>query len=464
MLTSTQPATSHIRVTHPIKKMRRYGIVSRILFILSIIDFALAAPVLVQGKRQARIDVVHRPKIMMTALSKRGWEPGELEKLVDDIFNTGIKPIDSSDGHAPPSSVPPGPDHGSTNVEQRPGPNPAPSTANPALLNELPSPSSVQGAWGDPLSEEGQWSFKGDDGSYGPPYHRPWSPEYSSDHELTEAHAQHLNPNPEPKDDSYTDWNYWTRPPLLKPLSPTPEEFSQAHENQVEHVQQPNPGSSADSDFDWNHWQNHEDPPPMGPGSSADSDFDWNHWQNHEDPPPPRPVSSKPPNPKPSKKLGLKLKKWANRWKILINKLRPRPSSSNPGPPNPLSPTEVDPGHGVNPTSLSASSPTKNNLDGGPLATPPSPDIGSPKDQEPEREMPPPIPESTNPELQPSSADAQLVDPQTQAANYAAKGKAKTPFSDSTFEVGSTSQSGSRPAGRSLEPGDRGELGGARHA
>lgn len=476
MLTlSTQPAKLHIRVAHP-TKMRRYDIVSGILLILSIIHFTLASPVLVKGKRQTRVDVLHRPKDVMTTLGKRGWEPGELEKLVEDFFNTGLKPIDSSDGHAPPSSMPPGP-HGSMNVEQGPGPNQAPSTANPALLNEPPSPSSVQGAWGDPLSEEGRWPYKGEDGFLY--YHTPGSSEYGSDHETTEAHAQQPNPNPEMAEDSYSDWNYWTRPPLLKPLWPSPEDFGQAYENQVDHVHQPNPGPSADSDFDRSHWVNHEDPASPGqnqaqhveqpnPGLSADPDFDWEHWANHEDPPPPRPVSSKPPNPKPLKKLGLKLKKWANRWKNLINLRRPRPGSSKPGPPIPPSNPRLTTTLDSDRDSMAAPqrppyplSPTENHSDGGSLATPPPPDVLSPKDQEPETEVPPPTPELTNPELQPSSADSQLVDPQAQAANYAAKGKAKVPFSDSTFEVGSTSQSGFKPAGRSLEPG---ELGGVHYA
>ncbi|KAN0123263.1 hypothetical protein V8E52_003216 [Russula decolorans] len=60
--------------------MRRYDIVSGILLILSIIDFALAAPVLVQEKRQASVDVVHIPKDVITVLGKRGSE--EVEKLM----------------------------------------------------------------------------------------------------------------------------------------------------------------------------------------------------------------------------------------------------------------------------------------------------------------------------------------------------------------------------------------------
>jgi hypothetical protein len=186
-------------VTLPTKKMRRYDIVSGILLILSIIDFALAAPVLVQEKRQASVDVLHTLKDVITVLGKRGdaW----LEKFVDDYFKgtkmensvvssdahsssgaassglassssaplgfehgstnvvqapapnthlldeyskTWTPPIlDSSDVHASSSSTPPGTDHGSTNVVQAPASNSAPSIANPNPLIESSGPSAT---------------------------------------------------------------------------------------------------------------------------------------------------------------------------------------------------------------------------------------------------------------------------------------------------------------------------------
>jgi hypothetical protein len=51
--------------------MRRYDIVYGILLIISIIDFAVAAPILVHEKRQARFDVVHIPRDAVTVLGKR---------------------------------------------------------------------------------------------------------------------------------------------------------------------------------------------------------------------------------------------------------------------------------------------------------------------------------------------------------------------------------------------------------
>ena len=130
--------------------MRRYDIVSGILLILSIIDFAFAAPVLLQEKHQARVDVVHIPKDVITVLGKR-MDEEEPEKLLEKYFKTGKEPVESSDTHASSSSAPPGPDHGSTNVVQAPASNPASSIANPDPL-VVPSGSSSSTA-----SSEGSW-------------------------------------------------------------------------------------------------------------------------------------------------------------------------------------------------------------------------------------------------------------------------------------------------------------------
>jgi hypothetical protein len=129
--------------------MRRYGIVSAILLILSIIDFALAAPILVQEKRQACVDVVHIPENVITVLGKRG-DDDDVLKLALEYLEAWGKPVDSSDAHASSSSAPPGFEHGSTNVVQAPAPNPVSSTANPDPLREPSGPSStagMQGSW-----------------------------------------------------------------------------------------------------------------------------------------------------------------------------------------------------------------------------------------------------------------------------------------------------------------------------
>src|SRR5712672_1697584 len=109
-------------------KMRRYDIISGILLILSIIDFALAAPVSVQEKRQETL------KDVTTVLGKRGDEV--LVDLGKEYFKTWEKPVASSSTHSSSSSVASGPDPGSTNAVQPPAPNAASSTANPDPLTD----------------------------------------------------------------------------------------------------------------------------------------------------------------------------------------------------------------------------------------------------------------------------------------------------------------------------------------
>jgi hypothetical protein len=52
--------------------MRQYNIISRILLILAVSTFALAAPVLVQEKCEACVDEVHIPGDVIAVL----WEAG----------------------------------------------------------------------------------------------------------------------------------------------------------------------------------------------------------------------------------------------------------------------------------------------------------------------------------------------------------------------------------------------------
>jgi hypothetical protein len=325
---TTQPATSSNPRNNPMK-MRRYDIVSGILLILSIIDFALAAPVPVQEKRQACVDVMHIPEGVTTVLGKRGAED-DLEHVVEEYFKT----VDSSDAHASSNSAP-GPDRGSTNVVQAPAPNPAPSTANPGLLMEPSSPmstaSSAKGVLGDSdaLSKSDDWwsqSYEGDGGLHDVPLDIPASSEYGSDPGLTGAHAplpKLPNPNPGLSTDPESGMS------LLQPPRPASQtEFGQTHGYQVEHVLQPNAGPAS---------------------TGADPDFDWEHWANA--PSPPRPVPSKPTNPKPSIKAGVKLKNWMNRLN-LKDPLALRPASSKPSKPKPSTDSGVNWKHWVNPLNL----------------------------------------------------------------------------------------------------------------
>jgi hypothetical protein len=135
--------------------MHQHYIVSGTFLILSIIDFALVAPVLVQEKHQASVDVVHVPEDLVTVL----WEQGEDKEFVEVMklvewlhkenkaWNEHLEFYPkSSVTHALSSTAPPGPDHGSTNILQPPTLNPALSTANPYPELELSRPwSPVQG-------------------------------------------------------------------------------------------------------------------------------------------------------------------------------------------------------------------------------------------------------------------------------------------------------------------------------
>jgi hypothetical protein len=136
--------------------MRRYDIASGIFLILSIIDFALAAPVLpvVQEKRQARVNLVHIPRDAITVLRQRGGEDVyKLASLAEEYLKTSVE---SSDAHASSSSAPLGSGHGSTNVVQAPPPNPA-SSINPNPLMEPPSPAFESSALSD---SEYDWLYE----------------------------------------------------------------------------------------------------------------------------------------------------------------------------------------------------------------------------------------------------------------------------------------------------------------
>ena len=115
--------------------MRPYNIVSGILLILPIIDFAVAAPVTAQDKCQACIDVVRRdiPEDVITVLEKRVEDP--LDLLWEKYFQKPSgKPEGSSASHTSPGSTSSGPDRGSTDILQAPAQNSASSTKDPLDL------------------------------------------------------------------------------------------------------------------------------------------------------------------------------------------------------------------------------------------------------------------------------------------------------------------------------------------
>jgi hypothetical protein len=383
--------------------MRRYDIVFGILLILSIIDFALAAPlVLVQEKRHASVDVVRITKDVITVLGKRGKEDLEkLAKLADEYLKKWGDPAESSDAHASPSSAPPGPDHGSMNDAQAPAPNPNPNPASP--------------------KEFGQ----------------------AHEHQVENVQAVQ-QPSSGSSTDSDADSSdsddylvsYDLPPPMrVKPVSS--EEFGQTLENPVEHVQQPSSGSSTDWDSEvadgWHAFALDELPlpkladpltgssSPLGYASDHESTgahsprpngqvFDWDYWKNLEGPPPRMPASQK--------EFGQ-----ANENQVVhVQQPNPRPSNPGPSDPGPSNPGPSDPG----------------------------PSNSGPSN-----------PELTDPELHldhqllSTDSDSQPMD-HLQAAIYAAKGKAKElrRIPGTARDVGNADQRELQPAERSLDPGE----------
>jgi hypothetical protein len=277
--------------------MRRYRIISGILLILSIIDFALAAPVLVQEKRQARVDVVHVSRDVMTVLGKRWvqWLP----ELLDE-FSTRLpmgNPVESSEAHTLSSSTQPGPEHELTNEVEAPAQNPASSTANSNPLTEPSSPSSTA-SWGDAHSNH-EWLEDAND-DLEEPMHTPASTDYGSDHELTNVvqapaalspASSKANPNllieplsPSSKastaslgDELSNHGLGWLDKPVL---SPTSTDHGSDYKLTGSYALQPNP---EDQGFHWNHGMKLEDlsplkwPPTPAASSNAFVDFGQTH-------------------------------------------------------------------------------------------------------------------------------------------------------------------------------------------
>ena len=426
--------------------MRRYDILSGILVILSIIGFALAAPIPVQEKRQAYIDVVHIPRDAITVSAKRGNEDLDFARLALEYFKKMQKPVESSDApassglaplgpdhestnvvqaavpnpassdaHASSSSAPPGPYYESTNVAQGPAPNPASSTANPDTLMKPSSPSSSSTGSSDLSDSEYLdmlYEFDGLPAPHSPQPNtkkRPWTD---------------MEPDPD------FDWNHWmTSVKQARPRPAPPKEFGQANEYQV----QPDPVPSTALDFNRIY-------PPVPPSAA------YPVFPSARLPTVPEHEVLNAPYPDP--------------WSPTISEYSESTSPSPPGAGSPTVPKHEE----LTSPSPGAGSPTVPEHE---EATPPSPYLGSPK--EPENEVvpgPPPTPESTDPELhsdpQSLSAGVQPEDLQAaiynseylQAALYAGKGKAKESrrISGTARDVGNAAQRELLPDGRSLNP------------
>jgi hypothetical protein len=252
--------------------MRQHGIIFGILLLLSIIDFALAAPIPLQEDLQPCVDV---PRDVVTVVEKRvdddlveklsayfeKWadppasssslalQPGPEHESTSDMQTSSLPPPgpeheSTSDAQAP-SSPPPGPEHGPMNDEHAsgPAPEPAPLIANP---NPLVEPS-------NPLSTE-PLTYTYTPVSTGPSSYA--STEYGSDDESAGTHVSQAESYP-------SEWDYWLDPQnhpdqedhAYQPDSPPPEQEQQhqngfangdVHQNGFAHeedVQQPQPNS-----------------------------------------------------------------------------------------------------------------------------------------------------------------------------------------------------------------------------
>ena len=155
-------------------------IVSGMLLIVPIVDFALGAPVLVQEKRQTCADMTDIPAYPITELGKRGGEIEIEEVGAKDIKNWFVPAKESSAAHGSSSSAPSEPGHVSMSVMNAPAPNPGPSTESDHLLTPMRAPqsSTVYPAW-----------FHSDNELLGAPVSQP--------------NTAHAAPNTPP-------WNPWT--------------------------------------------------------------------------------------------------------------------------------------------------------------------------------------------------------------------------------------------------------------
>ncbi|KAI0276427.1 hypothetical protein BGY98DRAFT_1168445 [Russula aff. rugulosa BPL654] len=136
--------------------MHLYHTVFGTLFILRIIDFAVAAPVLVQVKPQARVEVAHKPEDAMTMLEKRAGK--EVDDLLLQIFGEGHSSPTAEELPATHLSLSPPPADGSMDVNQQ-----LPSI--PEELSPVSGPGHASQSPGDGSNK--QWlNLFGQPGSY----------------------------------------------------------------------------------------------------------------------------------------------------------------------------------------------------------------------------------------------------------------------------------------------------------
>ena len=318
--------------------MRRHDIVSGILLILSTINFAFAAPVLVQEKRQAGVDLVHIPREVITVLGKRGLEG--VGKLMEELVETSEKPVELSDAHTSSSSALPVPDHGLTNEAEAPETNPASSPTNPDPLMGPSSPSPTADSKpvsnsAPPVPDHG--STNEAEAPAQNPASSPPNPDPLMEHltqsetgkpmedsepfESSGTHAPSGSALPVPDHGSMNDVKAPEPNPGLSPANPYPLMESPNPSGTEDLMPEMDEEELTDSDYEWVYGDNellvpmtsqtpagsgwdHEltealapqPEPNSGPPAGADPDFDWNHWENGPSPPRKRPASGADPD------------------------------------------------------------------------------------------------------------------------------------------------------------------------
>ena len=202
-------------------------------------NFALAAPVLVQEKHQARIDEVHIPRNVITVLGKRGRG---IEKVVE-FFKTLGKLFDSSGSD---------------------------TSSNPSS-----APYDDFAPWDPELRYDDNYDYDDEpihtptstDGDYGP-YHKlagepppnPSPGDYGPHHELAGE------PPPEPSPSTEGDDGPYEKLAVAPALNQRPlTEGDDVPYHELAGAPAPNPRSSKDPDFfDWSEMYSEESPPRSG--------------------------------------------------------------------------------------------------------------------------------------------------------------------------------------------------------
>ena len=225
-------------------------IVSGILLIVPIVDIALAAPVLVQEKRQTCADMADIIACPRTVSWKWGRGIGELgDKYIEDYFT---KPGESSAAHGSSSLAPSEPKYGWTDLNQplasipedHPEGHPEgyPEEWSPASSPDrtLPSPGSV--------TESGH-DLAGMHAPLSSPVFPTWFHPVHADHRLMWAHPSRLNLGLDSVDGlGFDDPKLVVEEPPSGPASPTGPDAD--HEGQVAHPAPPWPHSASLSDSD----------------------------------------------------------------------------------------------------------------------------------------------------------------------------------------------------------------------